>query len=125
MGMRAGRRPTRSRGTARAERVLLLGALARLLISAGLGGARSAAGGLSGQVLAVHVGAGSLGWLALGILAMALGMLPSDGDGRPDDQVGYWLAWIAVAAVAAYVLVGANGPAGASAGTRPALLAVA
>src|SRR5260370_39246678 len=92
MGMRAGRRPTRSRGTARAERVLLLGALALLLISAGLRGARSAAGGLSGQVLAVHVGAGSPGWLALGILAMALGMLPSGGDSRPADQGGYWLA---------------------------------
>src|SRR5712691_9600436 len=63
---------------ARAEQVLLFGALAMLLLSTSL--AAVGAAGRSGRALNAHVHAGSLGWLTLAVLAVAVGMA-DDGDG--------------------------------------------
>jgi hypothetical protein len=62
-----------------AQRVLALGALAVLVVAA-VGGAETGLGGMHGAALRVHADAGSLGWMTLGTLAVALGMSTSDAS---------------------------------------------
>jgi hypothetical protein len=109
-----------------AERALAIGALAMLLVSGALGGARTGIGGPGGAALRVHVQSGSLGWMALGVLAVACGMAENhatDEAGRAGDtRAGRYLAWLAVAAVAASVAANSAGSATASAGAGTAAL---
>jgi hypothetical protein len=118
--------PATGAGTlVRAQRVLLFGALGMLLVSAALGdGSALGGGGGSGPALAAHVHAGSLGWLTLGVLAVAVGMLTGDGDG-PDGpgRLTSRLSWLTVAAVAAFVVADWAGSAAAEAWTGAAALA--
>jgi hypothetical protein len=105
----------------------LLGALVMLLAAAGLAGAEAGSGGPTGRALSVHANAGSAGWMTLWILALALGMIRGDGaaDGDGDGaRGGYWLAWLAVAAVAANACAQFAGSASVSAGTATAVLLI-
>ena len=119
----------RANSIAPAERVLLIGALGMLLVSAGLGDQAGLGGaGGSGPALIAHVHAGSLGWLTLAVLAVALRMA-HDGDQaetRPAAGLfGLYVSCVAVVAVAAFVAAAAAGTAAAEAWTgTAALLAV-
>jgi len=98
------------------ERVVLLGALAMLVASAGLGAAGAASGGPAGTALDVHANAGSLGWMALGSLAVALAMLPGDhSDPGPQRRARIWLAWFAVAVLVGVGAIGSPTTAAAAA----------
>jgi len=107
----------------RAEQILLSAALAMLLVSAGLG---AGAAHLSHGALRAHVRAGSVGWMTLAVLAIALGMVNA---GRED--VGPWQRRarriaIPLSLVVAATVVGCLAvslAAGANAWTGPAALA--
>jgi hypothetical protein len=93
-----------------AERILLFGALGMLLVSAGLAdGARVdvAAGG--GSALDAHVHAGSLGWITLAVLAVALRM--AEGDDRPvrSSRLARGLSGFTTATIAAFVVADVAG----------------
>jgi len=97
-----------------------------LLATAGLGGVEAGSGGPAGRALSVHANAGSVGWMTLWILAVALGMITGDGSGASDHaRAGCWLAWAAVAAAAANACADVAGSASASAATATAVLAAA
>src|SRR5215472_10077102 len=130
MNTQAGPVSMYSRRIAGPEKVVLLGALAMLVASAYLGATGADSGGPTGATLGVHASAGSLGWMTLGSMAVALSMLRGgDSDQGPDHRdhgAGKWLAWLAVAALAASVGIGAIGSPAASAATATVgLLAVA
>ncbi len=123
------------RSAAQAERILLFGALAMLLVSAFLGnsaGVGAVTG--SGPWLVAHVHAGSLGWLTLAVLAVALRMA-RDGGGSDDRErdsdrerdgfelgagkLGTSVSWLTVATVAAFVLATATSSSAAEAPGPP------
>jgi len=64
----------------RAEQILLAAALAMLLLSAGLGAGVPQLGRGASRA---HAGAGSLGWLVLAVLAIALGMVGGGSQAGP------------------------------------------
>lgn len=111
----------------RAERVLLFGALGMLLVSAGLGAAGEGGAGLlagSGPALRAHVHAGSLGWITLAVLAVALRMA-TGSCGSPGSRA--WasrLSWLTVAVTVAFVVTDAIGSATARAWAGAAEFAV-
>jgi hypothetical protein len=131
----------------RAERILLFGALGMLLVSAGLGdGLATGALGGSAPALRAHVHSGSLGWITLAVLAVALRIAagPASGQdtaGRAGEQdatgaraQGGWrdcrggsawagpLSWLTVAATLAFVVTDAFGSPTARAWTGAAAL---
>jgi hypothetical protein len=127
MIVRQGTPPDQLTGSlARAERILLLGALAMLLLSAALGDSAGAGGpGGTGQALIAHVHAGSLGWLTLAVLAVALrmardrdrsddrpeqpaGASPGAGAGVGGGQLGIGISWLTVVTVLVFVVATAE-----------------
>jgi hypothetical protein len=114
------------RGAPTAARALAVGALAMLLVSGALGETGAGTGGLGGAALSAHVQSGSLGWIALGVLAAACGMAENhdtnEGDRAGDARAGWYLAWLAVATVASLVAANSVGSAIASAGAGTAAL---
>jgi hypothetical protein len=110
------------RSVAPAQRVLALGALGMLVISTGLGGAGAAFGGPRGPALRLHADASSLGWLTLGVLAVAVGMSARNGSAASVRRAGSLLALTAVAAVVAFVVADVDGSAAAAAWSGIAVL---
>ncbi len=97
-----------------------------LLVSAGLGNSAGIGGtGGSGPALVAHVHAGSLGWLTLAALAVAVRMA-QDGDqtepGPASGRFGRYVSCAAVVAVAGFVGAAAAGFAAAEAWTGTAAL---
>ena len=108
---------------AQAERILLFGALGMLVVSAAVGGSLGL-GASSGPAQRTHVHAGSLGWLTLAVLAVALGMVADDDRCPPRSRrLGNRISWLTVAAVTAFVLADAAGSASAEAWTGTAAVA--
>jgi hypothetical protein len=109
---------------ARTERILFLGALGMLVVSAVLGDSLGAgAVDTGGPALRAHVHAGSLGWLTLAVLAVAAGM--AGGDDRPaagPARLGDGLSVLTVVTVAAFVIADAAGRAAGEAWTGAAAL---
>jgi len=110
---------------ARTERILFLGALGMLVVSAVLGDSLGAGAAVAGgPALRAHVHAGSLGWLTLAVLAVAAGMAGGDDRraARP-ARLGDGLSWLTVVTVAAFVITDAAGWAAGGAWTGSAALA--
>lgn len=110
-------------GIAGAERVLLSGALGMLLVSAVLGDSAGSGAAGSGPVLRAHVHAGSLGWITLAVLAVAVRMAGGDGHPAGSSRLAGVLALVTVTAVAAFVVADAAGSAGGQAWTGTIALA--
>jgi hypothetical protein len=109
----------------RAERVLLFGALGMLLVSAAIGdGSATGALGASGPALRAHVHAGSLGWITLAVLAVALRMATGSYGSSGSRAWADLLSWLAVAATLAFVVADAIGSAAARAWTGAPVLVV-
>jgi hypothetical protein len=106
-----------------AERILLFGALGMLLVSAVLGAGPGVGAAGSGAVLRTHVHAGSLGWITLAVLAVALRMV--DGGDRPvgSSRLASGLSWLATTAIAAFVVTDVAGSADGEAWAGTAALA--
>jgi hypothetical protein len=105
-----------------AERILLFGALGMLLVSAVLGD-RPGSGAGSGPALRAHVHAGSLGWITLAVLAVALRMVVGDGSPAGSSRLAGRLAVVTVAAIVAFVAADAAGSADGEAWTGTVALA--
>ena len=97
-----------------------------LLVSAGLGDSAGLGGaGRSGPALIAHVHAGSLGWLTLAALAVAVRMADDGGQTEPrlaSGRFGIYVSCVTVVAVAGFVAAAAAGSAAAEAWTGTAAL---
>ncbi len=94
-----------------------------MLVGALSGAADATSGGMTGMAFRVHADAGSLGWLVLGVLAMASAMFASVGPGRSaGDRTDRSLAWLAVMTVFVVIAANAGSSAFAAAAADTALL---
>lgn len=91
----------------RAQRILVLLALAALVVGAGLGAAAAGPLRRSAPILNPHMLAGSLGWMALAIPAVAMAMLADAGPDGSWTRAAWTVPGLALAAAAAVLAAGA------------------
>jgi hypothetical protein len=95
-----------------------------LLVSAVLGsGPEVGAAAANGAALRTHVHAGSLGWITLAVLAVALRMVDARDHPAGPSRLATGLSWLATTTIAAFVITDAAGSAEGQAWTGTAALA--